>query len=100
MLSNLLLLAACHLIGDFPFQSEWFVNYKGKSWEVCFYHAAVYAATFIIFAHAGWAFAVVLLLSHVIIDPLKARWHVVKTIWQDQLLHAAVIAVCVAVKIA
>jgi len=92
---NWLILIACHFIGDFPFQSEWFVTQKGKSWEVCFYHAAVYAATFVLFGDAGWKLASVLLVSHFLIDPLKARWHLVKTIWQDQLLHAAVLIICV-----
>jgi hypothetical protein len=94
MLEQIILLAACHFIGDFPFQSEWFVNFKGKSWEVCLYHSLVYASVFAIFAHASLAFFLVLVLSHLIIDPLKARWGVVKTIWQDQLLHAGVILVC------
>lgn len=100
MLEQIVLLSACHFIGDYPFQSEWFVNFKGKSWEVCFYHSAVYASVFAIFAHASLAFFLVLILSHLIIDPLKARWSVVKTIWQDQLLHAAVIGISIAAGIA
>jgi hypothetical protein len=93
VLSFIMILVACHLIGDFPFQSEWFVNFKGKSWEVNFYHAAVYTATFVLFAHIGLLFALLLLVSHFIIDPLKARWHIVKYVWQDQLLHYAIIAI-------
>lgn len=92
MLEMILLLTACHFIGDFPFQSEWFVTCKGKSWEVNFYHAAVYTCTFIIFAKISWAFALLLLISHFIIDPLKARWGIVKTVWADQILHFLIIA--------
>lgn len=100
VIEYLCLLAACHFVGDYPFQSEWFVTQKGKSWEVCFYHAATYTAPFVIFAHASWVFAAVLLVSHFVIDPLKARWGVIKTVWQDQLLHAAILAVAVAAGIA
>lgn len=94
MIENLIILIACHFIGDFPFQSEWFVSFKGKSWEVCVYHAAVYTATFVIFTDITMIFALILFVSHVIIDPLKARWHVLPYIWQDQLLHFVVINTC------
>jgi hypothetical protein len=93
MIEKILLLVACHLLGDFPFQSDWLALNKGKSWEVLLYHCAIYTATFVIFAHVGWPFALFLFTSHMLIDSLKARWHVVKTVWQDQLLHAAVIAI-------
>ena len=32
----MLLLIACHFLGDFPFQPEFFVTNKGKSWEILF----------------------------------------------------------------
>jgi hypothetical protein len=99
MISKFILLAACHFIGDFPFQGDWLALNKGKSWELMFYHCAIYTGTFILFAHAGLLFASVLFISHMLIDPLKARWKFIKHIWVDQLLHAVVIAVCVAVNI-
>ena len=89
-------LLAGHFIGDFPFQSEWMVREKGKSWEINGYHAAVYAATIFIVAKIGgitlppWA-VLFFFTSHFLIDPLKARWGIVKDIWIDQLIHLAVI---------
>lgn len=87
---TILIAIACHFIADFPLQSVWFVTEKGKSWEVNFYHAAVYAALFFILGATLWQ-TWILLVSHFIIDPLKARYGIVKYIWQDQLLHLIVI---------
>jgi hypothetical protein len=89
---NIWLAIAAHFIGDYPCQSIWMCTEKGKSWEVNFYHAAVYASVFLVLGCAWWQF-LVLLATHFMIDPLKARWGMVKTIWQDQLLHAVVVAV-------
>ena len=91
MLELIVLLVACHFLGDFPFQGEFLAMNKGKSWEINFYHAITYTATFVIFAKVSLAFALLLLITHFFIDPLKARWQIVKHIWMDQLLHFAVI---------
>ena len=89
---NFLIALACHFIGDYPLQSEWMVLNKGKSWEVNFYHAATYAALFAL-AGATPIQTAILCVSHFCIDPLKARWGIVKNIWQDQLLHGVVLCV-------
>jgi Protein of unknown function (DUF3307) len=91
----LALLFACHFIGDYPFQSVFFVENKGKSWEINFYHAATYTAAFVVFAHVSVPAALLLLVSHFLIDPVKARWHIIPVdkVWIDQLLHCGVILV-------
>jgi hypothetical protein len=101
MSDYILLLLASHFIGDFAFQPLYFVENKGKSWEVNFYHAATYTAAFIVFAHISWGAAFVLCLSHFIIDPLKARYHIipVNKIWIDQILHFLVIGLIVWLRI-
>jgi hypothetical protein len=86
-----LLLLACHFIGDFPFQGEWLGAKKASSWEWMLYHCLIYTAVFIIFAKISAAFALLLCISHFIIDPLKCRYGVIRYIWLDQLLHLAVI---------
>jgi hypothetical protein len=91
MLNTFLTLVACHFLADFPFQSDWLASNKGKSWELMIYHCLIYTATFILFAKVSLAFAAILFITHMIIDPLKARYHVVKQIWQDQLLHMVVL---------
>jgi hypothetical protein len=99
MVDVLMLLIACHFIADFPFQGDWLGVNKGKSWELMFYHCAIYAGTFLIFAHASLLFAAVLFISHIIIDPMKARWKFIKHIWVDQILHIIVIIICIMINI-
>lgn len=92
MLNLMCLLIACHFVGDFPFQGEFLALNKGKSWEINFYHAITYTATFVIFAKVSVLFATLLLVSHFIIDPLKARYGIIKHIWVDQFIHVLIIA--------
>ncbi len=93
-------LAAGHFLGDFAFQSAWMAEGKGNSWEINAYHAAVYASTMLAVSAIGGLYlspAVVALffISHFLIDPLKARWGIIKSIWLDQILHFIVIALTV-----
>lgn len=78
---------ACHFIGDFAFQSSWMSIEKGKSWEVNFYHGATYTAVFVLFAHSSPLATAVILGTHLVVDPLKARYKIIGPIWLDQLLH-------------
>lgn len=100
MITFLLFLLAGHFIGDFAFQSEYMALQKGKSWEWNGYHALTYACTVFALAALGgtvlpfWAFAA-LAVSHFFIDPLKARWGIIKFVWLDQLLHFTVLLVLV-----
>ncbi|HEY3992845.1 MAG TPA: DUF3307 domain-containing protein [Ktedonobacteraceae bacterium] len=82
---------ACHFIGDFAFQSAWMSMEKGKSWEVNFYHGATYTAVFVLFAHSSPLATAVIFGTHLVIDPLKARYKVIGPIWLDQLLHIVTI---------
>jgi hypothetical protein len=90
-MSILLIWLACHFIGDFAFQSTWMSIEKGKSWEINFYHCATYTATFVLFAHPSLLAVIVLLVTHFIVDALKARYRVINSIWLDQTLHIATI---------
>jgi len=91
-MEQFLILLACHFVGDFPFQSRWLSENKAKSWEINFYHVAVYVSVFILFGpHLSWLSLVIIFLSHFIIDPLKSRWEIIKYIWQDQLLHILIL---------
>ncbi len=97
---TLLIWLACHFVGDFAFQSTWMSMEKGKSWEVNFYHCATYTATFILFARPSPSLLaiVILLVSHYIVDTLKARYKVIGPIWLDQLLHILTIVLILALK--
>jgi hypothetical protein len=68
---------------------------KGKSWEVTFYHCATYTAPFVLFAHPSIQAIALLFTTHLIIDPLKARYHVINSLWVDQLLHIVTIVLIV-----
>lgn len=89
-------LLAGHFLGDFAFQSAWMSEGKRTSWEINGYHAATYAATMLAVLAIGGLylsplFVGIFFVSHFLIDPLKARWGIVKTIWVDQILHGLVL---------
>lgn len=89
-------LIAGHFLGDFAFQSAWMSEEKGSSWEINAYHAATYAATMLVVMAIGGlylppAIMGLFFISHFLIDPLKARWGIIKSIWLDQILHFMVI---------
>ena len=98
-LQVLLVWLACHFIGDFAFQSAWMSMEKGKSWEVNFYHGATYTAVFVLFAQSSLLATAVILGTHLVIDPLKARYKVIGPIWLDQLLHIATIVLVLWLKL-
>jgi hypothetical protein len=91
-------LCALHFIGDFAFQSTWMAMEKGKSWEVLTYHVATYTAPFTLLmalpengtTPIGLA---VLTVTHFLEDAAKGRWGLIKSIWLDQAIHVAVLAI-------
>lgn len=96
---NFLLLVACHFIGDFPLQQGMIAQNKGKSWQMNFYHAAIYSSLFVIAAKTTVLATLILMISHFLIDPLKCRWHIVKHLWMDQILHLLVIGLIAVLKL-
>lgn len=94
---KILWLLAGHFLGDFSFQPDWMAKQKGGSWEITAYHALVHAAAVLVTAKIGGfelsSLAIAVLpVCHFLIDPLKSRWKLVKSIWLDQLLHIAILA--------
>ena len=83
-------LIVCHLIGDFVIQSAWMAQEKGKSWEVNFYHAIGYTVPFWFLGLSPVTLGFIA-GSHFLIDPLKARYGIVKRIYEDQILHFVVL---------
>ena len=68
----------CHLVGDYVLQCDFIAQTKGKNWYHLFVH-------FYLYFGVNWQLAV-LFATHIIIDPLKARWNKI-TYTQDQVLH-------------
>ncbi|MBT3230766.1 DUF3307 domain-containing protein [Candidatus Uhrbacteria bacterium] len=95
--------------GDFGLQSAWMAMEKGKSREVLFYHAVTANAPIMLLwlmpsfelsivpgvslalSFSMTALALVIrIVSHMVIDALKARYNIIKTIKMDQFCHVAV----------
>lgn len=93
-------LLAGHFIGDFAFQPRWMAEGKKTSWEITAYHAATYASYMLIVSAIGGfrlstAELGIFFFSHLFIDPLKARFGIIREIWVDQILHFIVILLVV-----
>lgn len=85
----LLKIAFCHLVGDYVLQCDFIAKTKGENWYHLFVHCILYCLPFYVVFGLTWEL-VVLFLTHVIIDALKARYEVIsyKT---DQVLHYYVV---------
>lgn len=85
MMHKAIILILCHLVGDYVLQSDFIVKTKGSNWYHLFVHCALYCLPFVLAFDITWQLGVVF-LSHLIIDPLKARYEKI-TYRQDQMLH-------------
>lgn len=88
-------LVFCHLIGDYVLQSDFIARTKGENWYHLFVHAALYCVPFAVVFGLTWHIAFIF-ATHMIIDPLKARWGKI-SYFGDQLFHYCVLimAYCV-----
>ena len=84
-LHTIVLIVLCHLIGDYVLQCDFIAQTKGKNWYHLFVHCALYCISFLVVFGWTWQLAVIF-ISHLIIDPLKARWNKI-TYTTDQTLH-------------
>ena len=84
-IARLYILLACHMLGDYVFQSDFLARTKGENWwhmaAHCVLYTVPFAAVFGIDGRICW-----LLASHVLIDTMKARWHAIGYA-QDQTAH-------------
>lgn len=84
-MNKVILLIICHMIGDYVLQCDFIAKTKGSNWYHLFVHCILYVAPFIFIFGFDWRI-LLLLLTHLIIDPLKARFNRI-TYVQDQVLH-------------
>lgn len=87
----LVVLFACHNIGDFAFQSQWMALEKAKDKEILFYHVVTQTSPFMLLVlvpgmHVTWYGLIIHAVLHALVDYLKGRG-IIKKIWQDQLCH-------------
>ena len=85
ILNNILEIIICHMIGDYVLQCDFIAKTKGSNWYHLFVHCILYVVPFVIVFGIDLRIYV-LLLTHLIIDPLKARYNKINYI-QDQILH-------------
>jgi len=77
MVENILWVLLAHYLADYPLQGEYLAQTKGKYWYSLFAHSMIYALTVsLCFKLLGvfiiWKF-IFLLISHIIIDYVKAN---------------------------
>lgn len=75
----------CHLIGDYVLQIDFISKSKGDNWYHMFVHCVLYCVPFAVVFGIDWKLAI-LFVSHIIIDPLKAKYHKISYA-QDQVFH-------------
>ena len=85
MSKTIVLIILCHLMGDYVLQCDFIAQTKGKNWYHLFVHCALYCVPFLVVFGWTWQLAVIF-FSHLIIDPLKARWNKI-TYTQDVLFR-------------
>ena len=85
-------LILCHFVGDYVLQNDFIAKTKGTNWWHLIAHCFLYSLPFYLAFGFDWRLCVIL-VSHLIIDPLKARWNKINY-YQDQLFHVAVMILC------
>lgn len=91
MAKLIFILVVCHLIGDYCLQSDFIAKTKGQNWYHLFVHCVLYIVPFYIVF--GWCWQLgIMFISHIIVDPLKARYHKISYL-MDQIIHYAVMSV-------
>ena len=90
MIFKLLLLTMCHMFGDYALQSDFIAKTKGENWYHLIVHSVLYSIPFLIF---GLPYElIILIISHIIIDAMKARYNLLNYI-EDQVLHYIIILI-------
>lgn len=85
MFEKILLIIFCHLIGDYVLQNDFIAKTKGSNWYHLLVHCFLYIVPFYVCFGFDWRL-IAILVSHIIIDPLKARWNKINYC-EDQLYH-------------
>ena len=91
VLVTLYKLIACHMMGDYVFQTDFLARTKGENPWHLLVHCVLYTTPFAVAFGIDWRIAW-LLVSHLLIDALKARWSKIGYV-SDQISHLLAIAV-------
>lgn len=84
-------LVMCHLVGDYVLQSDYLAKTKGTEWYNLLVHCILYCVPFAVVFGIDWRLAVIL-ITHIIIDAAKARYHVIN-LFTDQVFHYCILLI-------
>ena len=87
-LIRLVIILACHFVGDYVLQTDFIAKTKGENRWHMFIHCFLYVMPFLIIFWFDWRLPV-LFISHFIIDTLKSRYKKI-SYPVDQILHLAI----------
>ena len=87
ILNTIIKLILCHLVGDYVLQIDFIAKSKGSNIYHLLVHCLLYCLPFYIVFGLTWQL-IPLLILHIIIDLLKARYKLIPY-WLDQVLHYA-----------
>lgn len=88
---ELLNLIFCHLFGEYVLQLDVIANTKGKNWYHLLVHCFLYCLPFYVLYGLDYRLYV-LLLTHIVIDSLKARYNKINYV-TDQVLHYLILLI-------
>lgn len=90
-LSNVYMAISSHMVGDYVLQTDYLAKTKGDNWWHLFVHCVLYSLPFAVAFGIDWRITA-LLTTHMVIDALKAREHVIGYV-HDQIAHLLIVAV-------
>lgn len=85
MINKFIQLIMCHLVGDYVLQCDYIATTKVSNWYHLLVHCILYCLPFYVCFGLCWQLGV-LLITHIIIDSLKARYKKISYV-SDQVLH-------------
>lgn len=88
MIEALFKIISCHLVGDYVFQIDYIAKTKGDNWYNLLVHCLLYTLPFYLAFGFSWYLGLIL-ISHIIIDTLKARYKKINYL-TDQILHISI----------
>ena len=89
IIENIFILIISHFIGDYVLQSDFIAKTKGDNIYHLLVHCFLYCTPFLVVYGFGFNI-IILLITHVVIDSLKARYKKINYV-TDQILHFIII---------
>ena len=85
IISCLLTVVVCHLIGDYALQSDFLAKTKGENWYHLIVHCVLYCLPFYFAFGFTWQL-IYIFMVHIVTDAAKARYEKINYT-TDQIVH-------------